>query len=97
MAAANVPGGAYVMQINGLTKQIRALESTVRDLQSKRRRTGELGEDEQRPEADGLANGTLLEAEGSLYWRHLTKKGCDNESCPFIHMDQHGMGWCPSV
>ena len=37
-----------------------------------------------------------LKSEASLCWKHLTEQGCSNEDCKFIHMDQKGMGWCPS-
>ena len=40
--------------------------------------------------------GRVLEDEESLCWKHLTVKGCADGSCPFIHMDRQGMGWCPS-
>ena len=38
----------------------------------------------------------FLKSEESLCWKHLTEQGCNNEDCKFIHMDQKGMGWCPS-
>ena len=38
----------------------------------------------------------FLKSDESLCWKHLTEQGCSNEDCKFIHMDQKGMGWCPS-
>ena len=47
-------------------------------------------------DADELDEDAFLEDEDSLCWKHLTVKGCADGSCPFIHMDRQGMGWCPS-
>ena len=69
---------------------------TAVDLKSQRIRFDEPSGDDQEMDADELDEDAFLEDEDSLCWKHLTVKGCADGSCPFIHMDRQGMGWCPS-
>ena len=70
--------------------------TAVDNLKSQRIRFDEPSGDDQEMDADELDEDVFLEDEDSLCWKHLTVKGCADGSCPFIHMDQQGMGWCPS-
>ena len=44
----------------------------------------------------GEAGEGYLGTEESVCWKHLSEAGCHHPGCKFIHMDQQGMGWCPS-
>ena len=79
-----------------LKREFGTLGEAIDDLKGKRSRTDEPDGDNQEPDADELAAETFLKAEESLCWKHLSAKGCANTSCRFIHVDQKGMGWCPS-
>ena len=52
--------------------------------------------DYQEIDTDELDADAFLEDEEGLCWKHLTVTGCADASCPSIHMDRQGMGWCPS-
>ena len=52
--------------------------------------------DDQEMDADELDADAFLEDEECLCWKHLTVTGCADGSCPFVHWDRQGMGWCPS-
>ena len=77
-------------------RQFDTLGTAVDNLKSQRIRFDEPSGDDQEMDADELDEDVFLEDEDSLCWKHLTVKGCADGSCPFIHMDQQGMGWCPS-
>ena len=81
---------------HGAEEQFGTLGVAVDDLKSQRIRIDEPGGDDQEMDADELDADEFLEDEESLCWRHLTVTGCADASCPFIHMDRQGMGWCPS-
>ena len=78
-----------------LKREFGALGEAMDDLKGKRSRIDEPDESEE-PDADELDAEMFLTPEDSLCWKHLSDKGCTNTSCRFIHIDQKGMGWCPS-
>ena len=79
-----------------LKRQFDTLQAGIDNLKSQRVRFDEPSGDDQEMDADELDEDAFLEDEDSLCWKHLTVKGCADGSCPFIHMDRQGMGWCPS-
>ena len=77
-------------------RQFDTLGTAVDNLKSQRIRIDEPGGDDQEMDADELDADAFLEDEEGLCWKHLTVMGCADASCPSIHMDRQGMGWCPS-
>ena len=90
-----LPGAGHPA-FTALKGQVGTLEADVDNLKSQRIRIDEPGGGDQEMDADELDADAFLEDEEGLCWKHLTVTGCADASCPSIHMDRQGMGWCPS-
>ena len=81
---------------HGAEEQFGTLGVAVDDLKSQRIRIDEPGGGDQEMDADELDADAFLEDEECLCWKCLTATGCADGSCPFVHRERQGMGWCPS-
>ena len=83
-------------QVQGLKRSFGTLEAAAEDPAGKQNRIDEPGGDDQDQDVDGPDADVFLTSEESVCWKHLSTGGCDDPSCPFIHIDREGMGWKPS-